>query len=283
MTPNGLSPFLQSMTHLMTCLTLPLFIVSHLTVMLFGIDEEHLRITTVFLMVYATVVFVFTTLFRHIFFLVVLKFACTTMVNAPLVVIIATVIKLLIASTLCFNCDRLGHRVHDCVYPMYCCICKSGTHLAYICPFSWHRMRVTTQEAKKLALRKLAMKSKIFPLARCLITLPSLNKINLPGLNLVHVNLMVLRVMWIVLPKPISPLRSTAKQAARPPMTAHPMSLPLILLPFPHILRVRLCRRLPPLATPLFLIILLRRVLGPCDRSVAIGQFFDCLFSTCLN
>lgn len=24
---------------------------------------------------------------------------------------------------------------------MYCCICKSGQHLARVCPFSWHRLR----------------------------------------------------------------------------------------------------------------------------------------------
>ncbi|KAJ7360261.1 zinc finger protein [Desmophyllum pertusum] len=39
----------------------------------------------------------------------------------------------------CFNCERLGHMAHDCVKPMYCCICKSGDHLARTCPFSLHR------------------------------------------------------------------------------------------------------------------------------------------------
>ena len=39
----------------------------------------------------------------------------------------------------CFNCDGLGHTSHVCVRPMYCCICKSGQHLARSCPFSWYR------------------------------------------------------------------------------------------------------------------------------------------------
>ena len=42
-------------------------------------------------------------------------------------------------NTVCFNCDGLGHVARDCVRPMFCCICKSGQHLARICPFSWHR------------------------------------------------------------------------------------------------------------------------------------------------
>ena len=43
----------------------------------------------------------------------------------------------------------------DCVRPMYCCICKSGTHLAYICPFSWHRVRVTSEEAQEINLEEI--------------------------------------------------------------------------------------------------------------------------------
>lgn len=39
----------------------------------------------------------------------------------------------------CFNCDGLGHQARECIRPMYCCICKSGQHLARQCPFSWHR------------------------------------------------------------------------------------------------------------------------------------------------
>lgn len=42
-------------------------------------------------------------------------------------------------NTVCFNCDGLGHTARDCVKPMYCCICKSGQHLARSCPFSWYR------------------------------------------------------------------------------------------------------------------------------------------------
>ena len=38
-----------------------------------------------------------------------------------------------------FNCDALGHMARECIRPMYCCICKSGQHLARTCPFSWHR------------------------------------------------------------------------------------------------------------------------------------------------
>ncbi len=44
-------------------------------------------------------------------------------------------------NTLCFNCDGLGHTSRDCIRPMYCCICKSGSHLAYICPLSWSRSK----------------------------------------------------------------------------------------------------------------------------------------------
>ena len=40
---------------------------------------------------------------------------------------------------MCFNCDGLGHTATHCVKPMYCCICKSGQHLARSCPLSWHR------------------------------------------------------------------------------------------------------------------------------------------------
>ena len=42
-------------------------------------------------------------------------------------------------NTVCFNCDGLGHTARDCVKPMYCCICKSGQHLARSCPFLWYR------------------------------------------------------------------------------------------------------------------------------------------------
>ena len=39
----------------------------------------------------------------------------------------------------CFNCDGLGHMARQCIKPMYCCICKSGQHLARHCPHSWKR------------------------------------------------------------------------------------------------------------------------------------------------
>lgn len=42
-------------------------------------------------------------------------------------------------NTVCFNCDGLGHVAKECVRPMYCCICKSGQHLACTCPLSWCR------------------------------------------------------------------------------------------------------------------------------------------------
>lgn len=29
----------------------------------------------------------------------------------------------------------------ECIWLMYCCICKSGQHLARTCHFSWHRER----------------------------------------------------------------------------------------------------------------------------------------------
>lgn len=38
-------------------------------------------------------------------------------------------------NTVCFDCDGLGHTTHDCVKPMYRCICKSGQHLAQSCSF----------------------------------------------------------------------------------------------------------------------------------------------------
>ena len=47
-------------------------------------------------------------------------------------------------NTLCFNCDGLGHVSRECVRPMYCCICKSGQHLARTCPFSWLRAPLST-------------------------------------------------------------------------------------------------------------------------------------------
>lgn len=40
---------------------------------------------------------------------------------------------------ICFNCDGLGHEARECIRPMYCCICKSGQHLARDCKFSWRR------------------------------------------------------------------------------------------------------------------------------------------------
>ena len=43
--------------------------------------------------------------------------------------------------TVCFNCDGLDHTFKECIQPMYCCICKSGQHLARTCHFSWHRER----------------------------------------------------------------------------------------------------------------------------------------------
>ena len=43
--------------------------------------------------------------------------------------------------TVGFNCDGAGHTAIDCIRPMYCCICKSGQHLARSCRFSWHRER----------------------------------------------------------------------------------------------------------------------------------------------
>ena len=42
-------------------------------------------------------------------------------------------------NTICFNCDGLGHEARDCIRPMYCCLCKSGQHLARDCKFSWRR------------------------------------------------------------------------------------------------------------------------------------------------
>lgn len=40
-------------------------------------------------------------------------------------------------NTICFNCDGLGHEARECIRPMYCCLCKSGQHLARDCKFSW--------------------------------------------------------------------------------------------------------------------------------------------------
>ena len=41
--------------------------------------------------------------------------------------------------SVCFNCDGLGHMAREHIRLMYCCICKSGQHLARTCPFSRHR------------------------------------------------------------------------------------------------------------------------------------------------
>lgn len=46
----------------------------------------------------------------------------------------------------CFNCDGLGHTSTYCIKPTYCCICKSGQHLARSCPLSWHRQPIPASE-----------------------------------------------------------------------------------------------------------------------------------------
>ena len=40
----------------------------------------------------------------------------------------------------CFNCEKSGHLASDCPCPVYCNICKSPTHRARACPFSWSRL-----------------------------------------------------------------------------------------------------------------------------------------------
>jgi len=40
----------------------------------------------------------------------------------------------------CFNCEKSGHLASDCPCPVYCNICKSPTHRARTCPFSWSRL-----------------------------------------------------------------------------------------------------------------------------------------------
>lgn len=40
----------------------------------------------------------------------------------------------------CFNCEKSGHLASDCPCPVYCNICKSPTHRACTCPFSWSRL-----------------------------------------------------------------------------------------------------------------------------------------------
>ena len=42
-------------------------------------------------------------------------------------------------NSVCFDCDGLRNTTHDCVKPMYRCICKSGQHLTRSCSFSYHR------------------------------------------------------------------------------------------------------------------------------------------------
>ena len=37
----------------------------------------------------------------------------------------------------CFNCDAVGHVACNCPEDMRCCICKSTSHRAIDCPFSW--------------------------------------------------------------------------------------------------------------------------------------------------
>lgn len=54
-------------------------------------------------------------------------------------------------SVTCFNCDGLGHTSTYCIKPMYCCICKSGQHLARSCPLSWHRQPIPASEDRQAA------------------------------------------------------------------------------------------------------------------------------------
>ena len=46
-------------------------------------------------------------------------------------------------NTVCFNCNGLGHEARDCIRPMYCCISKSGQHLACECKLSWRPAALT--------------------------------------------------------------------------------------------------------------------------------------------
>ena len=40
---------------------------------------------------------------------------------------------------ICFNCEKTGHLASDCPCPTYCNICKSGSHRARTCPYTWSR------------------------------------------------------------------------------------------------------------------------------------------------
>lgn len=42
-------------------------------------------------------------------------------------------------STVCYNCDGLGHLNRDCPQGLRCCICKSEEHVAVDCVHSWYR------------------------------------------------------------------------------------------------------------------------------------------------
>lgn len=39
----------------------------------------------------------------------------------------------------CFNCEEIGHMSKNCEEPLRCAICKSTSHLARFCRFSWYR------------------------------------------------------------------------------------------------------------------------------------------------
>lgn len=49
-------------------------------------------------------------------------------------------------TTVCFNCDQIGHVAKNCPEDMKCCICKSQQHKAIDCPLSWYRRPVTHRE-----------------------------------------------------------------------------------------------------------------------------------------
>lgn len=42
---------------------------------------------------------------------------------------------------ICFNCEEHGHKVPDCVHPLWCSICKLLGHWAHDCKYSWIRHR----------------------------------------------------------------------------------------------------------------------------------------------
>lgn len=79
-------------------------------------------------------------LFRVIYALANSSLGCPMMANSILAGnATELVISQMSVRTVCFNCEELRHESRDCEEDLRCCICKSTTHLARFCHFSWYK------------------------------------------------------------------------------------------------------------------------------------------------